>query len=196
MRRSTTVLVITFALLGILVWYSQQPENKITSALATNTSAPETSRLFLVDPNDGPVEIISISDVNGKTVTMDKSSGSWIVKLESEFPADQTQAESAAGQALNLRIIKEFDQTPDLAGTGLTQPIYTIRLGLANKSEFEFSIGVVTATGSGYYVKTRENKLYILSKSEVESLTRYFSTPPLLATNNLLVTPETEAIKP
>jgi hypothetical protein len=196
MRRSTSVLVITFALLGILVWYSQQPDNRITSALATKTIAPATSRLFLIDPNDGPVELISITDVNGKTVTLDKSSGRWIVTLESEFPADQTKSESAAGQALNLRIIKEFDQAPDPAGLGLTQPVYTIQLGLANKSDITFSIGDITATGSGYYVKTRENKLFILSKSEVESLTRYFSTPPLLATATPVVTPETEAIKP
>ncbi len=182
MRRSTAILLALFFLLGVFVWYTQQPDNLIKAAFVTATAIPPVTKTILVDPNDGPVVSISITDNNGKTMILDKTSGQWIVKIEKEIPADQTQAESAAGQALNLRIIKEFEISPGFGGTGLAKPVYTIALGLANKSSVNFAIGTPTITNSGYYASTTDGKVYILGKDEVDALTQYFTAPPLHST--------------
>ena len=119
MRRSTIILLIIFILLGALVWFMQQPGNPIKTALATSTVKASESTQTLINPTSGPINLISIQSADGKNITIDKTSGQWIVKTDHDQPADQGLAESAAGQALNLRIIKAFDTPPDPVGTGL-----------------------------------------------------------------------------
>jgi hypothetical protein len=179
MRRSTLILLILFALLGALAWYMQQPENAIKKALATSTSTPSIASELLISPEKGPIAQISIQDAAGKTVRIDKTSGQWIVKTDQDQPADPSLAESAAGQALNLLIIKKLDTAPDPVGTGLDKPVYTISLNLADGSTFTFKIGKATVTDSGYYTAGPDGAVYILSKSEVDALTYYFDAPPL-----------------
>lgn len=178
MRRSTVILLIIFLLLGSLVWFMQQPGNPLKMALATSTTIASVSMDTLISPDKGPISLILIQDAAGKTVSIDKTSGQWIVKTDHAEPADQSMAESAAGQALNLPIIKKLDTAPDPAGTGLDKPVYTISLTLADGSLFTFKIGKATATGSGYYAAATDSMVYILSKSEVDTLTHNIIEPP------------------
>jgi Domain of unknown function (DUF4340) len=182
MRRSTIILLILFVLLGVLVWYMQQPGNPIKTALATSTSIAATTSDVLVSADKGPLTSISIQDTTGKTVVIEKNDGQWNVKTDQVEPADQSQAESAAGHALNLTIIKKLDTAPDPAGTGLDKPAYLFSLVLADGSTFSFDVGKPTVTNNGYYVKTTDGTVYILSKSELDSLIGYFSAPPTPAT--------------
>ena len=195
MRRSTVILLIICLLLGVLVWYMQQPGNPIKMALATGTATPSSSGI-LIDPNKGPIGLISIQDANGKTVKIDKTSGKWIVTTNRDELADQDLAESAAGQALSLTIVKQFDTAPDPAGTGLDKPVYTITVKLADGSMFLFNLGKVTVTESGYYVSTQNGTVYILSKNDVDTFVHNFIEPPVLKTATPPPTPGTETPAP
>ena len=183
MRRPTIILLVVFGLLGILVWYMQQPGNPIKSILATSTPAQSgLISTLLISPDKGPISSISIQDTAGKSVLIAKKAGQWVVNDGQEKAADQSQAESSAGHVLNLPITKKFETAPDPAGTGLDKPAFTISVTLANASIFKFTIGKPTVTGSGYYASTADNVVYILSKSELDSLTLYLTQPPLLLT--------------
>ena len=182
MRRPTFILLIVFVLLGVLVWYMQQPGNSIKNALATSTPTQSGIGELLIGPDKGPISSISIQNASGKSVLISKKDGKWIVNDGQEKTADQSQAESAAGHALNLTITKKFDTAPDAAGTGLDKPTYTITITLADASTFTFVVGNQTVTGSGYYARDSSKIIYILSKSELDSLTLYFTQPPLYLT--------------
>ena len=182
MRRSTVILLIIFLLLGGLVWMTQQPGNPIKNALATSTPTSFLSTDVLINPDKSRINSISIQDVTGKSITIKKTGDQWVVNNGIDQPADQSQAESEAGQALNLKIIKKFDTAPDPAGTGLDNPTFIISIILADSSIFNIKIGKATVTGSGYYAMNTDGRIYILSKSEVDQLTLYLSKPPLLQT--------------
>jgi hypothetical protein len=180
MRRSTALLLVIFVLLGALVWVMQQPGNPVSIALAISTTVPSVASELLISPNQGPLSSITIQDFSGQTLTIKKIAGQWIINANQQGPADQGEAESAAGHVLNLRIVKKLETTPGPAGTGLDKPSFMVSIILADGSPFNFDIGKQTVTGSGYYVKTSVGTVFILSKSEVDSLTSYLSTPPLL----------------
>jgi outer membrane protein assembly factor BamB len=197
MRRSTVILLIIFVLLGTLVWYMQRPGNQIEMALATATATQSESSGTLIDPNRGPINLISIQAASGKTVSIDKSSGKWKVKVDQEdVPTDQNLADSVAGQALDLQIVKQFETAPDPAGTGLDKPVYNIALKLADGSLFKFNIGKATVTDSGYYASTEDGKVYILNKSTADTLIFNFAQPPILKTATPSPGPETETPVP
>jgi len=197
MRRSTVILLIIFVLLGTLVWYMQRPGNQIEMALAPATATQSESSGTLINPNRGPIGLILIQAASGKTVSIDKGSGKWIVKIDQEdFPPDQNLAESVAGQALDLQVVKQFETAPDPAGTGLDKPVYNIALKLADGSLFKFNIGKATVTGSGYYANTDDGKVYILNKSKTDTLIFNFAQPPVLKTATPSPASETETPVP
>jgi len=180
MRRSTVILLILFLLLAALVWYTQQPDNQITKALATSTNTPSFMTELLVKPEKGPLSRVNFQDPQGKIVTLDKTSGIWVLLPGQNAPLDQDLAESAAGHALNLLVTKTLDSAPDPAGTGLDHPVLVVSVTLADGSQFSFSIGKETVTGSGYYVLTPDGKVRIVSKSDLDALTANFTEPPLV----------------
>jgi len=196
MRRSTIILLIVFVLLGTLVWYMQQPGNPVKLALATATATSSVSSGTLINPNQGPVALVSIQAAGGKTVSIDKTGGQWVVKVAQTEPADQSLAEAAGVQALNLQVVKQFETAPDPAGTGLDKPAYTISVKLADGSTFIFTLGKATVTDSGYYASNPNGVVYILSKNEVDTLIHNFAEPPLLKTASPSPAPETETPNP
>ncbi len=180
MRRSTIILLIIFFALGIFVWYMQQPANPIKLAIATSTITPSFGADNLISPGNGPMMQISVQNENGKMIILEKTNTEWVIKTDKTNPADQSTAESVAGQCLNLRIIKTFEMAPDPAGTGLDKPAYLISCKLADGSIVSFKVGKITATGSGYYVELQNRIVYILGKSEVDVLIQILDQPPFL----------------
>jgi hypothetical protein len=180
MRRSTIILFVLFLLAGLVFWLMQQPGNLIKQVIASSTNTPASSQEPLVSPNQGPLSMLSISDASGKTLKIDRSNGKWYVTTDREMPADPSLAESAAGQALKLTILRKLDTPPDPAGTGLNDPQYKISLTLADGSTFDFQVGKTTATGNGYYVEQNGNVL-ILNKNDVDALLANLTNPPVQA---------------
>ena len=86
----------------------------------------------LITPDKGPISLLSIRNSAGKTITIVKENGQWLVKGDISGPADESLAESAVGQLLTLRIIKKLETIPDSIGTGLNNPLFFISCKLAD----------------------------------------------------------------
>ncbi len=182
MRRSTVILLTIFVLLAVLVWFMQTPDNPIKKAIATSTTVAEGLNRSLINSQKGPISTISIQGSAGKIVTIDKTSGKWIINMAGDVPADPNLSESAAAQVLYLQILTELDKAPDAAGTGLDKPDYTVSVTFSDSSLYKFEIGKETVTGSGYYSRTFDGKIYILNKNDVDVLLKIYAEPPFLQT--------------
>lgn len=183
MRRSTTFLVAIFLFLAALTWLTQQPENPISRLFTTPASNSSGSEVTFLTSAKGPLRSISIQDSAEKTLSLDYTNGQWFVKTDKSSLADQGSAETAASQALYLRIIKKFDTPPDTAGTGLNNPSFTINLILEDGSAISLRIGNTTVTKSGYYALSDDGHVLIIGKDEVDVLLDLFSKPPLPVTS-------------
>ena len=196
MRRSTIVLVILFAALGLLYWYMQKPGNVIKQALATSTTTAPQSLPDLIRPDQGPVSQISIQRADGKTVALKKAGGIWLVTTDHEAPANQDQAGSIAQSVMSLRRVANLEKTPDLASIGLNNPAYTVSLTLNDGSLYTFKVGNATVTGSGYYVRTNDGSVAVVDKNAIDTLINLIVEPPFLQTATPSPAPATETPAP
>lgn len=181
MRRSTIILVVLFAVLALLYWYVQQPGNAVKQALATSTSTAQALP-DLLRPDQGPVNQITVQSADGKTVSLRKSGGIWLVATDHEAPANQETAETTAQGMLYLRAVAKLDKAPDLATIGLSKPAYTVSLVLLDGSPYTFKVGNVTVTQSGYYTQTSDGSVVVVDKSAIDSLINLVIEPPFLQT--------------
>jgi hypothetical protein len=182
MRRSTVVLVVLFAALGLLYWYMQKPGNVIKQALATSTPTAPALSADLLSPNQGPISKISIQDATGKAVSLQKAGGIWLVTAGHEAPANQDFSEAIARQILSLRMDTKLEKAPDLASIGLDNPDYTVSLILQDGSPYTFKIGATTVTDSGYYVQANDGSIGVIGKDTIDMLINLIAEPPFLPT--------------
>jgi hypothetical protein len=182
MRRSTIVLVVLLAALGLLYWYMQKPGNVIKQALATSTPTAPAPLSNLISPNQGPVSKISIQDAAGKAVSLQKAGGIWLVTAGYEAPANQEFSEAIAQQILSLRLDVRLEKAPELASLGLDNPNYTVSLILQDGSLYTFKIGAATVTESGYYVQANDGSIGVIDKYTIDMLITLIVEPPLLQT--------------
>jgi hypothetical protein len=192
MRRSTLVLLVLLAALGLLYWYLQRPGNVIKQALATSTATAPPVLPNLVKPDQGPVSQIAVQDADGKTVVLRQAGGIWLVTAGEEAPANQEFAESVAQSVLALRVVTRLENSSDLAGMGLTPPAYTVSLVLADGSPYTFKVGAPTATQSGYYVQAGDGSLVVIDKYALDTLATLVIEPPFLQTTTPSPAPATE----
>jgi len=175
MRRSTVILLVLFALLAGLTWEMQQPGNPISKALATSTPALSAVHETLINVNNGAIGSLQISDATGKTITLDKSSGTWMFN---NGPADQSSAETASSMVYSMQIITKLEKAPDPAGTGLDMPAYIASINQQNGLT-NLKIGKLAPTGSGYYVQTADGSIYVVGKESVDTFIGLLQNPPL-----------------
>ena len=183
MRRSTITLVIIFLILGGFAWYMQQPDNPIKLSMLTPTVTPSIGTNTLILPVYGPINQLTVQNSDGKTITLDKTISGWVINTDKKISVDQNMAESAAAQCLNLQIIKRLEKAPELFGTGLDKPTYKVSCKQADGSLISFKVGKETATGSGYYVELSSGIIYILGKSELDTLIQNLAVPPIQISN-------------
>jgi hypothetical protein len=193
MRRSTIVLVVLFAALGLLYWYMQRPGNAIKQALATSTVTAPALQSNLLSPAQGPVNRITIQSADGKTVTLNKAGGIWLVTADYEAPANQNFADAIADNLMSLQMVTNLEKSPDLVESiGLNNPTYTISLILQDGSPYTLKIGTATVTDSGYYALANDGSIGVIDKYKIEMLTALISEPPFLQTATPLPAPATE----
>ncbi len=181
-RRSTSVTVLLFALLSLLVWYMRQPENwvsKILAGAATPTSTPPT---FLIGSEKGPISELTITKNTGQTVKLSLDNGTWMVETGYKDIADQGLAEAAITQAQALRIMAVLDTPPSPEAIGLNKPTYEMILKYSSGKSESFKIGKQTVTQSGYYVETESGKVVIIGSYSIDSLITMLETPPFKST--------------
>ena len=178
MRRSTTVLlVLAVAMAG--VYYLLKNREKPADIAVTLEPGDVVSYLFSAD--SGVPSEIRIESKDGAIVDVSKGAdNSWSVKQPFEAAADQGMVEAAVSQITTMRVLDTLPDI-DLDVVGLKVPEYKLAVTFAD-GERNVSIGVITPTGTGYYVLTPDAKVVIVSSSAVEGLLNLLKSPPYLET--------------
>jgi len=183
MRRSTIVYVLLFALvLGAAYFFNNRAK---TADIAIETESVEPIE-YLFTAADGLPARIHIESKAGEVVEVKRNAeNAWVLTLPEEAAADQGSVEAAAGQVSTLRIL---DRLPNLApeAVGLDDPEYIMTFQFTSGVERIVSVGVVTPTQSGYYARSEESEILIVSKSAVDSLLGLLTVPPYAATETPL----------
>jgi hypothetical protein len=186
-KRSTWILLVILALVvGAYFLIKNQPaKGKTLTPTATGSS-------FLITQAQGVLQSLSISDNKGNKFQMQRDlSKSWVITAPSSGVADQGLASSAETQVGALSILTQLQTPPDLSVVGLAGPAYTMQLGFVNGSSHKIDVGIISPTGSGYYVRFDGGKIYVIEKSGIDAILNLLTSPPFPATATPVPTPET-----
>jgi hypothetical protein len=179
MRRATVVYLVLLLGLAGVYYYLNNREQPADIAV---TLEPESQVSYLFTAEDGVPTSIHVEAKDGATVEVARGAdNAWTLILPVEAKADQAAAEAAASQVTTLRILDNVpDLDPEIAG--LTSPEYTLSIRFTSGVERKAEIGVITPTESGYYVRSADDGIVIVSKSSLDSVLGLLTNPPYLET--------------
>lgn len=174
-KRSTWVFLAVFVvLLGAAVYW--QRNGKSSSAEATST--PQA--VFLSGVESQLLSTLKIESAQGQTVALKRDeSGTWMLTEPQAGPADPGPVEANVSQLLTMRVITSLEAGSPLGDLGLTQPQYTITLGLSDGSQKIVRVGKETPTGSGYYAQIDGGPVQVVTKFAMEQVVGMAANPPL-----------------
>ena len=181
MRRSTLV-VLLLAIIAVGAYYFFNNRQKTEPVDVLFTPEPTTEVTFLFDATDGIATSIRIESKAGDVVEVARNAENlWTILEPSEASADQGLAEAAASQVTAMRILEKI-QNVDLEVLGLESPEYVIRIIFTGGVERNAEIGVVTPSESGYYVRTEQGEVVIVSRDALDTLLGLLTNPPYALT--------------
>lgn len=183
-KRPTWIMVVVLALIAGLAYYMKAVPNNFIQQALTAGKTPTAVIENVIPPSEGPVNSITISSVDGHSVTLKHESSGWTLSIDAQavVPADQSGAEQAASQALALRLITASIPltTSDLTGFGLDSPEYTFQATLENRRTVTFKIGKETITQDGYYIQKEDKTVATVEKFAMDALLNMLKQPPLM----------------
>lgn len=194
-RRSTVVyIVLLVALAG--AYYYLNNRNKAADIEVTAEASSEDTQASLFTVADGTPTSIRIESKTGDTVEVARGAdNAWEVLQPIEAKADQAAVEAAATQIMTMRILDTVpDVDPKIVGLETPEGVLTVKF--TNGGERTVDIGVITPTESGYYVRSPEGKVVIVSKSAIDALLGLLIAPPYLETLTPGPIPPTETLTP
>jgi hypothetical protein len=190
-KRPTWILLIILALaIGAYFLIKNRP---LKSSQSTPTA---TGNTYLVTKADGTLQSLRIDDNQGNVVQLQRDpSKVWVLAAPTPGEADQALAGAAETQVGALRIVTTLETIPDLSVVKLDSPAYTIVLMFDSGIQHKLEVGDLTPTGSGYYVRYDNGKVYVISQSGIDSLLNLLKAPPYPATPTPAVT-DTPSLTP
>ena len=194
-RRPTVVyIVLLLALAG--AYYYLNNRNKTADIEVTVEPSSEVTQAYLFTAEEGTPTRIRIESKTGDTVEVARGAdNAWTVIQPLEAKADQAAVEAAATQITSMSIL---DTVPDVDPkiVGLETPEGVLTVNFTKGGERTVDIGVITPTESGYYVRSTDDKIVIVSKSAIDSLLGMLIAPPYLETLTPSPIPPTETLTP
>lgn len=176
MRRSTAIYLLLFVIvLGAAYYFNNRTETFEAEVTPEATIAPIE---YLFTSTDGLPTRIKIESKAGEIVEVARNTENvWALILPEEVAADQGAVEAAASQIATIRIL---ERVPSLApdAVGLDDPEYTLSLQFTSGVERNIEIGVLTPTGRGYYVRSEDTGIAIVSNGALDLLIGLLNTPP------------------
>ncbi|MGE5378095.1 MAG: DUF4340 domain-containing protein [Bacteroidota bacterium] len=179
-RRSTVVyIIVLLAVAGFYLFLRVRP--KPAEAAATPEATAEASSIFMAA--EGSPTRILLKAKSGEAVEMARNAeNAWALKQPVEAAAEQGSAEAAASQVVAMRILERILKI-DLNVVGLKDPDYVLSVNFDNGTERTIRIGVVTPTGSGYYIQDAAGgDVLVVSKSSVDAILHLLASPPYAET--------------
>lgn len=182
MRRSTVIILILFLVAIGAYYYLQNRPQTEEPADDITTQEPTNEISYLFDATDGLPTSIRIEAKTGGTVEVSRDTENvWKLIQPDEAAADQGMAEAAASQVTTIRIQDRLSDI-DLDILGLEAPEYVLFVKFTSGVERKVDIGVITPSGSGYYVRNEDGEILIASKDALDALLNMLTTPPYLET--------------
>ena len=183
MRRSTIIFLVLLALMSGAYYYLN---NRAKTADSSVTAEPSAEVSYVFTSTDGVPTSIHIESKAGDAVEVARGADkAWALILPTKAAADQGSVEAAASQVTTLRVLAHL---PDVApkDVGLDAPDHKIVVKFTNGVERNIEIGVITPTGSGYYIRVDGGEIVIVNKDTIDSLLALLSNPPYLPTETPL----------
>jgi hypothetical protein len=184
-RPTWILLAILVLVVGAYFLIKNHPFKKVepTPTLSGNS--------FLVTQSDGVLQSLRIYDEKGHNFKMQRDlSKTWVITAPTSEVADQALAGAAETQVGALRIVTPLESPPELSVVGLDVPADTMELGFVSGLSHKLEVGNLTPTGSGYYVRFDDGKIYVISQSGIDALVKLLTAPPYPATETPLPTVE------
>lgn len=186
-RRSTLALVIVFVVFAAFALYWQR------SGKNNDDQAPtSTPRVTLFDIVPDTIQSIRVQDALGEETRYDEQEdGSWVLMVDPPQTAKPEEVVQAINQMVGSSALNTLEPPPSDDAIGLQPYAYRIEMQAEGGRTLEIEVGATTATGSGYYVRTG-GKVYVVSKSIIDTVIALLNTPPIL-TPAPTITPAVEA---
>ena len=144
--RTTAVLFLVAALLGVGIWFSNRHE------VEKKTAEDQAKKLF-GELTGEQVEWIGLRTSDGKDARLERRDGAWQLAAPVAFPGDAATADGLASALAGLVSESVIEDPQSLDVYGLGEGATTIRFG-ANGSEHELRVGRKTPIGANNYAST------------------------------------------
>jgi hypothetical protein len=178
MRRSTLIFFLLFVALAGVYYYLR---NREAPAEIEITFEPEDVVTYLFSAEDGVPTGILIESADGQVVELKRdAANAWALIQPIEAAANPGSVEAAASQLTTMRILETLPGI-ELDVVGLDDPAYELTVSFG-EVERTVSIGVITPSGSGYYVLDPNGEVVVVPTSAVDSLLSLLTNPPYLET--------------
>lgn len=178
MRRSTILFVLLFVIVAGVYYYLN---NREEPADITITLEPEEEITYLFSADAGVPTGIRIESKDGAIVEVERNAdNTWALIEPFEVAANSGSVEAAASQITTMQVLDTLPDV-DLNVVGLETPEYELTVTFGDVKRIVF-IGVITPTGSGYYMLNEDGEVVIVSAGTVDGLLILFENPPYLET--------------
>lgn len=178
-RRSTVIVLVVFIVLVFAAWYMQQ-KSDVDSIDEEIIPTPAASLFNFTLESLSKVQLEENN--NGQLIMEKDSQGIWSFIEPTGYEIDQNEANSIAENLLGLQILTTLEKSPAMEILGLDNPKYRIILTSYLGEEQVVTIGNLTPTSSGYYMRRMSQIPVIVSKYSLDAIIDRIGNPPIYVT--------------
>lgn len=178
-RRNTWIILVVFvALLGVTWLWQRSKEDAALKA----TPTPGAGHLFTVEEKD--LNKLEMRDIQGRQIILERDvSGGWALKLPQTEATDTERAQQGITQVTTLDILSEPDPAPEPGVAGLLTPTNIITMTMSGGGQSQTAlIGNLTPIANGYYARTPDGRVVVVSKYSVDEVLKLLDNPPIKPT--------------
>jgi hypothetical protein len=174
-RRSTWIVFAVFIVLALAaILLTRLPGAPLAqSDTATPSATPAPS--LIEGWQDTDVTNIQLIKTEGAGQHYQRAAdGSWI-DVDKQVAIQTGKAEELLSEMLALRVLTAMPTDFQLDALGLTAPEQKIELARQDGSLVDLSVGALTPTGNGYYVRMNDEAPVVVSKYALEAVLQVFT---------------------
>jgi hypothetical protein len=183
-RRYTLIIILIFVALAIMAYLQRDAEPiDFTDGGPTPTAAP------ILEVESADVQEVEVAD-GSQSYTLVRVAGGWEIDEESlsEF------VDGTIGRMANPTVLRSLPEDVDPSDFGFDSPTMTLTLKTAGGDSHSLVVGDKHPVDPQYYMRLAgDERIVIVSSSDLDSLMTWFSSPPFVPTPTPEVSEEEEA---
>jgi len=157
--RSTYILLAVFLALLVYVVFGLQDGFESGTETGVKICEYPPDQIRQMDIRNKGEDVISV---------IAKDGGNWAITAPFAYPADEGTIKEVRTEFESLIADRMVEEKPeDLSVYGLDEPVFHITVYTASGESLSLYIGDRTPVGSGYYVKTDKDPVYVLNSNSV-----------------------------